>query len=415
MYKSRNHVLHTLLCATLALSVGAPVAEAKGKPKTKVASIFDASKRKRTKHAVTDRLSYSAYANARYLGERDIRRDDETRDTMDEVGLYVGLVGRARLSDRVMAFAHGEVSLKDKQTHARSYGRIMDPRLKEALVAVSISPEMTVSVGRLRFSDPHKWVADASVDGIHFAHKTQTRVFEFAAFAGTEDITSNYVMGHIGRADAVGRWGAIALAEMGEDADRLHLAGYYAAKRSETFSYQANLGAVLGDAANGETFGIGVDIRGIKKLGDHKLKPQIMFGLAYGSNGFQQSGLHSNKTYDGGQTQFNRYGFTYQAELTNIAVASVGIGIRPSRKFSADLIANAFFQPSKSTTGPEARIKGKTTGTSRFLGTELSIVGAYRPTKKSKFELGVGRFMPGPAYADQSAATRLFTRFSVYF
>ena len=411
----RSGLITSLMTATLALGAAHPVtAEAKGKSKVAVASVFDAAKRKRTKHELTPNLSYSAYANARFLGERDINRDDAIRDASDELGLYVGVVGRAQLSSRIMAFAHGELSLKDKSTHARSYGRIMDPRLKEALVAISISDAVTVRVGRLRFSDKTKWVADASVDGLHIAHKTNTRVLEFAALRGTEDNTSTYVMAHMGRVDAAAHWGGLALGEIDGDAKRLHLTGYYATQTTRRFSYSVNVGAIWGDAANGKRAGFGFDLRAVRKLGDHKLKPQLMFGLAYGSSGFQQSGLHSNKTYDGGQTQCHRYGFTTQAELTNIAVASVGVGIRPSRKMSADLIVSGFLQPSPIATTTLGRIAGETTGKSRFLGTEISAVGAYRPTKKTKFELGVGRIMPGPAYRDQSTTTRLFTRFSDY-
>ena len=401
------------MCAPLALA--AP-AEAKSKVKPpKVAQVFDAAKRKKAKHKLSDAVSYSAYANIRYLGERDIARDDNVRDSSDETAIYLGFVGRAQLSHSVMAFAHAEVSLKDRRTHDRSFGRIMDPQLKEALVAVSLSQTDTLTFGRMRFSDANKWVLDASVDGVHYARKTPGKVLEFAAFKGTTSVSSYYAMAHYGRADELGRWGGLALAESDGDAKRLHVAGYWEQRVTTTFRYQATAGAVFGDAANGKNFGVGFDVRAIKKLSDSKLKPQITFGFAYGSEGFQQSGLHSNKTYDGGQTQFHRYGYVYQPELTNLAVLSLGVGVRPSKKFSADLVANAYFQPSASTTGPSARLNGITTGNSHFLGTEISLVGAFRPSKKTKVEFGAGRFDPGPAYLDQSPATRVFARISVYF
>ena len=397
-----------------AFALGTPL-EAKPKGAQKPASIFDAAKRKKAKHNLSDRLSYSAYGNVRFLSERDIARDDGQRDMREEVALSLGLVGRAQLSHSVAAFVHLEASLKDKKTHAASYGRIMDPRVKEALVAFSLSPTTTLSVGRLRFADAHKWVADASVDGAHLSIASPNRVLEFAAFRGTEDITSTYAMAHVGWSSVTDRWGGIALAERDGDQNRVHLSGYFSQRVSATFSYQVNVATIFGDAANGENAGLGLDVRATKKLGDSPLNPQVTLAFAYGSNGFQQSGVHSNKTYDGGQTQFHRYGTVFQPELTNLAVASVGLGIRPSRKLSADVIASFYAQPQASTVGPSARFVGSTTGDARFLGSEISIVGAYRPSKKTKFELGVGRFEPGPAFVDQSPATRVFSRFSVYF
>lgn len=141
----------------------------------------------------------------------------------------------------------------------------------------------------------------------------------------------------------------------------------------------------------------------------------MMFGFAAGTEGYRQSGLHSNKTYNRGQTQVHRYGYAFQPDLTNLVVGSFAVGVRPSRKLSVDLGVHAYAQFSKSTTGPSARFHGATTGNSAFLDTEISLAGAWRPSRKTKVEFGVEHFNPGPAYIDQTPATRVYLRMTATF
>ena len=89
--------------------------------------------------------------------------------------------------------------------------------------------------------------------------------------------------------------------------------------------------------------------------------------------------------------------------------------MRPSRKFSLDLNAHAYAQVSASTHAPDARVTGSTNGTSQFVGAEISLVGAWRPSKKAKVEFGLGGFQPGPAYTQRGSAKRIYARFSMYF
>lgn len=111
----------------------------------------------------------------------------------------------------------------------------------------------------------------------------------------------------------------------------------------------------------------------------------------------------------------NRYGFVYQPDLTNLAVVSVGFALRPSRSFSIDLNTYAYAQVSSQATTPSARVKGSTTGSSSFLGTEVSLIGAWRPTKKMKVQFGVGVFHAGPAYQNKTSTKRFYLHVTRYF
>lgn len=402
------------LASIIVSTSGGEVLAKKKKQKDYSPLVFDASKRKKTKTSVTDSLSYSAYTSLRFQGERNLKLDDGLTDKSDEGAVYLGVAAKFRISETVLAFTHAELDLRKKTTHTTQYGWVKKLKMKEALVSFKISEANSFSVGRMRFSDANKWIADASVDGVHFAHKSEGRAFEAAVFRDVFNDAGDYALFHATRFSKKTRSGVYVLAEKANAERRLHVIGYMKKSPSARFSYTLHGAGVFGDAANGNTNGFGFDARATYKF-DLPSNPQVTFGLAAGSDGFRQTGLHSNKTYDGGQTQFNRYGYVFQPELTNLAAATVSLGLRPSRKFSLDLSAHFYIQLSPSTTAPIARVSGSTNGTFAYLGSELSFAGAWRPSKKSKFEFGIGAFQPGSAFNNRASSKRVYARLSMYF
>ena len=387
---------------------------AKKKPKYLGAPIFDIDKRKKTKHEIAEWATFGAYASVRYSGERNLRLEDGHADFSDKYTAYLGLTARIEPTETIVGFAHLEAELTERDTHKTGY-RIEKLHKKEIVGAVRLSERSVVSAGRMRFSDAQRWSADASVDGVHYGFKGEDFNIELAAFAGTYNDEGMYALAHASRFSETEQLGGIAILESEDGEERLHLSGYWSNRLSDSLSYTFNAGATFGDAANGQSFGVAADLRVIKKLGDHEWNPQLTLGLAAGSKGFAQTGIESRKTYDGGQTQFHRYGYVYQPDLTNLAVATVAMGLRPSRMFSIDVTANAYAQTEKMAREQEARVRGTTTGRSRFLGVEASLVGAWRPTKQTKAELGLSLFKPGSAYENRGSAKQIYARLSYYF
>ena len=414
----RTQIARCAVTALLSAVLMTPATAEAGAKKAKVLSahsVFNAEKRKKTRHKIGQRLSYSIYSSVKFQGERNQRRDDRVNDRLEERALYIGFVGRADLGNGVLAFAHGEAEVKSKTTQNRSYGLRASWTTKEAFLSFKLNEDARITVGRMRFSDLNKWVADAAVDGVHYGHKSKNGISEIAAFVGVDDVTSHYLMFHHGRVNGKIRYGALTLLEKDGSEKRLHLSGYAKSSPTKRATYEASVGLVAGDAANSQPSGIGFDLRTTQKLGSYNLNPQLMLGFAAGSKGFRQPTIHSNKTYNAGQAQVHRYGYVFQPDLSNLAVGSFAVGIRPSRKLSVDLGLHTYAQLSKSTTGPIARVSGATTGESSFLGTEISLAGAWRPNKSSKVEFGIGHFNPGPALKDQSSATRVYLRLSASF
>lgn len=415
MIERVSRVVTVLGVVGLVLTGTGQTASAQKAPKDHSRLAFDASKRKKTKTQITEYLSYSAYASARYQGERNIRLDDGRSDYSDEFAAYLGVTVRAHLSSRIMAFGHTELDIRQKTTHSKSYAAETKLKVKEALLAVRLTSNQTISAGRLRFADTNKSMADASVDGVHYAFKAPNSALELALFRDVFKDRGTYAMLHTTRFSKTQSSGFYVLAEENGQDQRLHLAAYLNRKPSSNLSYTLNGAAVFGDAANGETSGFAIDVRAMHRFSGQLGKPQVTFGFAAGTKGYRPSGLQSNKTYDGGQTQFHRFGYVFQPELTNMAVATVGLGLRPSRKFSLDLYGHAYAQLNRSTQSPDARVTGAMTGRSAYLGSEVSLVGAWRPSKKTKVEFGAGVFKPGKAFANRDPAKRFYARFTTYF
>lgn len=380
--------------------------------------MFDIATRKATRKQWGAYLNGAAYASVKVTQRENRVRDDNAYDRTDRAQAYLGLAARADLGSGVIGFGHAELSVKSTQTLSRSYGTDTNLNIKELLVSLPLSNGVQVTAGRMRFQDADKWVADSAVDGVHLGWrwglKDTLRGLDVSVLRGTNTSPSNYALAHVWRMGAGLKQGLFVIAEDAATEQRLHISGYRHRVVSANFAYQINAAALLGDAAAGKDAGFGFDLRATRKF-EGALNPQLTVGLAAGSPGYQQTGLHSNKTYDGGQTQVHRYGEVFRPELGNLAVATVSFGLRPSKSFTASLTAHAYTQISASGPAPDSRLSGALSGAGRYLGHEVNLSGAWRPTKKTKVEFGIGQFKPGRAYADRSTSARLFARYTVSF
>jgi alginate production protein len=138
-------------------------------------------------------------------------------------------------------------------------------------------------------------------------------------------------------------------------------------------------------------------------------RPTFSIGWAQGSGGglsggvdrsFQQTGLHENKSRVGGVKRLRYYGELLDPELSNLDVASAGLGFRFRGKNSAELIWHRYrqLQPSVAVTG--SRLSQAPSGISRRLGHELDLFMAFREIEGFEWTLTLSRFVPGPAFSN---------------
>lgn len=376
---------------------------------------FDADKRKKTKSKLGQHLSYSGSIGISRLDERNLKLNDGVDDrSLQIIGTH-SFAFKAQISKKVRGFAHIELSQTDKGTHRQDYGSYGRIKIKEAHLSFGLADSHTLSFGRMRFAEPRRWGMDAVVDGIHLGWKDDQTGWETAIFRETFEGRGTYALLHAQRFSEKFTSGAYGLFESLKGAQRLHVAGYFATRGNKRGGYDLYAAGVFGNAANGRSSGFAIDANLVSRFSEIRWNPQLVLGLAAGSPGYMQPDLNSNKARDGGQAQFHRFGTVFQPDLSNLVVATAAVGLRPSRKFSVDLRAHAYAQMQASTIAPVARVQGQTNGNSRHVGHEVSLVGAWRPNKKTKVELSAGVFKPGRAYSDRSSVQRVYLRMTKFF
>jgi alginate production protein len=118
-------------------------------------------------------------------------------------------------------------------------------------------------------------------------------------------------------------------------------------ERVEDLDYWFELGYVGGRDGSKRIRGWAVDLGATYEL-QVAPKPSLTLGVAVGSGdrspddardkSFRQTGLQANEGDFGGATEFTYYGEAADPELSNLAIFTVGIGVRPSEKLSLDLV-----------------------------------------------------------------------------
>lgn len=138
------------------------------------------------------------------------------------------------------------------------------------------------------------------------------------------------------------------------------------------------------------------------------LRPSITLAYAYGSGGersatldanFRQTGLQENKARVAGVKRLRRYGELLRPELSNLAVSTLGAGVRVLNNSSLELVTHRYRQPVPSTELPGARLSTDPLGLSGDIGRELDLVLVLREWRQVELTFKWLRFTPGAAFA----------------
>ena len=137
------------------------------------------------------------------------------------------------------------------------------------------------------------------------------------------------------------------------------------------------------------------------------LRPSLTLALARGSGGersatrdsnFRQTGLHENKARIAGVKRLRRYGELLQPDLSNLAVTTLGTGLRVLDNSSIELVLHRYRQVVAASTIAGARVSQAPLGLNRDLGREWNLLFAVREWQALEFTLALARFEPGAAF-----------------
>ncbi|MCC7012223.1 MAG: hypothetical protein IT454_06670 [Planctomycetes bacterium] len=148
--------------------------------------------------------------------------------------------------------------------------------------------------------------------------------------------------------------------------------------------------------------------------------PRFSAGFALGSGGgdardtFRQSGLHDNTDKFGGETSFQYYGELFDPELSNMSIATLGVGQEVARDTSLDLVGHVYSQDQAVARLIDTGLRQRPDGRHRELGSELDLVLGCKALDGWLVEAVVGWFHPGAAFpsADDAWLFRAQLRYS---
>lgn len=170
------------------------------------------------------------------------------------------------------------------------------------------------------------------------------------------------------------------------------------------------------DASRRRVGGIAFDV-GVTASLALPLQPTLTVAHARGTSGFRQTGLQENKTRFGGAKRWQRYGELMRPELSNLAVTSLGTGVRVFRGSSIELMMHHLRQVHASGRLGGSRLSVEPQGRHRNLGREIDLLIAVRENDFVEITFKVSRFKPGVAFAlsDRKTARAFESGVSVKF
>jgi alginate production protein len=148
---------------------------------------------------------------------------------------------------------------------------------------------------------------------------------------------------------------------------------------------------------------------GVTWIAPLAVEPSITVAYAMGSGDddpldgvsgtFRQTGLQLNNGKFNGVSSFRHYGELMRPELANLHVETYGIGLRPKKKTSLDVIYHRYELDEPASQLVDAAMDDRTLNLIDLdIGTEWDLVFGYEELRHWEFEIDLGYFIPGDAF-----------------
>lgn len=305
-----------------------------------------------------------------------------------------------------------------------------DPELelKELFVWLRALPGgLSLQIGRQRFEDERQWLYDEELDAVRLRYQRAALAVELSLSQDglvRKDLLSSARREHINNYVLYASYRPVedfaldAYAIVRDDLSAPdHHRPVFVGVRSrgepiEDLDYWLELGYVAGREGSRKLSGWGIDLGATYEF-QVAPKPALTLGFAFGSGdrspadgtdrSFRQTGLQENESDFGGATDFKYYGEVLDPELSNLAILTAGVGIRPSDKFSVDLVYHYYLQHHAAATIRDAGIAAEPSGRSRRLGSAVDLIlGLEEIYDRLEVKAVLGYFSPGSAFPERN-------------
>lgn len=327
---------------------------------------------------------------------------------------------------------HGTLNLQALQLEFRDGPKVSDTAARiESLYGLwtVAGSQAKIGVGRQYISDEREWLFDADIDGVSYEWRGPDNAF--SAFVGREEIFVADLLGERNRenpnifyaryywrlSDSAQASIFAALIDdrgFGNDETALFLGTRALGTWNDGIEAWSEAAIVTGKNGERDRFGFGFDVGVQKTFTNSSLKPSVTLGLAYGSgdNGagtdssFRQTGLQGNSEEFDAVVTFDYYGHVFDPELSNMIISTVGVGMRPAKKWSLNLLMNNYWQAKPSAEIRSADVLAAPNGVDRYLGRGFDIVLGLRQWKNVSIRAVLGTFKPSQAFAPNTGSGR---------
>ena len=294
---------------------------------------------------------------------------------------------------------------------------------------------LAVYIGRQTFTDDREWLYDAELDAARAVYLWPHGAVELAVSRGGLVHKDVLLRQDTERHDTYLVRGTYA------PHTRLHLAAYVLWRDDRTearerplffglhadgmllehLHYWLESAYVRGRDGAQPVRGFGIDVGGTYAP-PLPFAPSVTLGVAFGTGDgnpddgmdtrFRQTGLQGNKGKFNGVAGFQYYGESLDPELSNLAIWTVGLGLKPSKKSSLDLVYHDYHQHTAADTLRNVRLQVTPDGRHTHLGHEIDLVLGSKELTPLDLTLVLGYFTPGKALPSTSTYS-VFFRFNV--
>jgi len=378
----------------------------------------------KTKHQITPQLSFGSNLEVKYEFEKNYDLDESNQDDLSFMELVLRLAFSYVPVENVITF----IDFSPEQEFAEDEeGKREDSTklsIKQAFIQFNdLADGFSIKIGRQRFKDEREWIVDEELDAARFMYRfkdlfidflvgektrkdllndeSDDRVTNYMLFAryplDKDNEVSLYTIVHNDRTDSEENPIFYGLKMQGEWEDRLN--------------YWLEAMHIRGRSTSLKIRGYGVDI-GMTYVLEGDLEPSLTLGYAYGSgdsdasdsedNNFRQTGFQDNDAKFNGLKTLKYYGEIFDPELSNLNIYTVGMGIRPKKQVSLDLVYHYFYQDQASSDVRSLGIDADPDGSNKDIGHEFDFIVGYKVNKNFKTGFTLGYFSPEDAFPDES-------------
>lgn len=292
-----------------------------------------------------------------------------------------------------------------------------------------------IAVGLKNYEDDRHWLYDTSLDTVQARARFgdfQTEVSVSRKDRFDLDLLKNAAKGYIdnymiyvdyrGIDDIkLAGYAIFSHDHAGQEGRPKHLGLRAYGVPSEQFSFWGELAMLRGKDEFGLNFSASaVDVGFLYRFPDLPLYPSVTLGYANATGDdnpadntnheFRQTGLQSNEVKAAGVSKFKYYGETLDPELSNLQVATAGLGFRPMQSVYVDIFyhryrLNAIADQIRNW-ALTAQMNQDVTQLSKDVGSAFDVVIGFRNVfgvRRLGIDVRAGWFFPGKAFRNEIA------------